>query len=168
MVTFFSHFNVRHPVLLKNGKTYSCSGSPWSLWRSLSTINETSINFLLSFSSWTMFSTRFAVGSPMVSSLWISVWLSTRSLLLLALGDKNQGNLCKGVVIWVVAARFVVQSPKQFFWQFFTNNVGHICIWVFIQIFFWEKICIKTCNFEPCCYIIKSMLLRREYKLKLF
>ena len=41
----------------------------------------------------------------------------------------------------------------------FTNNLGHI--WFPFRKYFLEKIIYKNCNFKPCCYFTKSVLLRK-------
>ena len=58
------------------------------------------------------------------------------------------------------------KSNQEKYRDSFTNNVGHNMVSIFR--FFWEKIVYKKdCNLEPFCFLIKSVLLRREYTQKI-
>ena len=100
-----------------------------------------------------------------------------------AQSNPEQGNLLKGIVIWLVLARSVVQSLVRALGSNFSNTFYFISTstpFQFLQImlaiyrlplrfFFLENfLFLKTCNFEPFCYVIKSVLLKREEEKRLF
>ena len=90
----------------------------------------------------------------------------------------KQGNLWKGIVFWLVVARSVAQSPVRaldsnfsntfsllYTFSTFTNNVCHNLECGF---FFGNYFIYKNCNFEPFCYVIKSVLIKKRRREKTF